>query len=402
MAVGSPTVSSTVVVRVTGRDRPGITAGLMEVLAADDVVILDVEQVVIRGRLNLGVLIEIPEGRPTVKDLLFYGWERDIQIDFEVAETEPAPRAGEYVVTIIAPTVSPAAFGSIASAVAEVGGNIDRITRIAAYPVMSFELAVSGGDFDAMRRGLGEVASDHQIDVAVQPEGLYRRAKRLVVLDMDSTLIQNEIIEMLASEAGVEDEVRDITSRAMAGELDFEHALRQRVRLLAGLDAATVERAYDRIALTPGARTFVRTLTRLGMKVAVVSGGFTEFADRLKAQLALDHAAANTLEIVDGVVTGELLGPIVDRPGKAAVLIAIAELEDIPLEQVVAIGDGANDIDMLSVAGLGIAFNAKAIVKEAADTAVSVPYLDAILFLLGIRREDIEAADAAEGLVTQG
>jgi phosphoserine phosphatase len=219
---------------------------------------------------------------------------------------------------------------------------------------------------------------------------------------MDSTLIQNEIIEMLASEAGVEDEVRDITSRAMAGELDFEHALRQRVRLLAGLDAATVERAYDRIALTPGARTFVRTLKRLGMKVAVVSGGFTEFADRLKAQLALDHAAANTLEIVDGVVTGELLGPIVDRPGKAAVLIAIAELEDIPLEQVVAIGDGANDIDMLSVAGLGIAFNAKAIVKEAADTAVSVPYLDAILFLLGIRREDIEAADAAEGLATQG
>jgi phosphoserine phosphatase len=390
---------STVLVRVSGRDRPGITAGLMEVMAHDDVEIVDIEQTVVRGRLELSVLIDVPAGNAALKDLLFYGWENGVQVDFEVVEGDVSPVAGgQWVVTIIAVHVTPAVFGAVAGAIAGSGGNIDRIVRIADYPVQSYELAVSGGDLAAMRRDLGEAASWHGFDVAVQAEGLNRRAKRLVVLDVDSTLIQDEVIDMLAAEAGVGAETSRITARAMAGELDFEQALRARVALLAGTPMEVIELVASRIRLTPGARTFVRTLKRLGMKVAIVSGGFTVFTDRLRAQLSLDHATANVLAVADGVVTGEVVGPIIDRPGKAAAVKAIAEAEGVPLGQVVAIGDGANDLDMLAIAGLGIAFNAKPIVRQAADTAVTVPYLDAILFLFGIRRGDVEAADAADGL----
>jgi len=255
---------------------------------------------------------------------------------------------------------------------------------------------VSGGDPATLRTELAVEAAEQHVDVAVQPAGLYRRAKRLICMDVDSTLVAGEVIELLAGHVGCEAEVAAITERAMAGELDFEQSLRQRVALLEGLPIGTLEHVRDHLVLTPGAQTVVRTLKRLGYVLAVVSGGFTQITDSLQAGLGLDYAHANTLEVVDGRLTGRLIGPVVDRAAKAALLKSFAAAAGVPLSQTVAVGDGANDLDMLAAAGLGIAFNAKPVVRRAADTAVSVPYLDAILFLLGITREEIEAADAAD------
>jgi phosphoserine phosphatase len=364
------------------------------VLAGAGVELYDMEQVVVRDRLTLDLLVGLGEGDDVLKELLFHGWEQGLALDFEVIEAAAikAPRT-RAVVTVIGQSLSPAALQAVTGAIADGGGNIDRIDRLSRYPVVSYEFVVVDGDIDRMRAGLLTVSSTHGVDVAVQRESLERRAKRLVVMDVDSTLIQDEVIELLAAEAGCAAEVADITARAMAGELDFAASLHERVARLAGTPAEVLDRVSEQVRLTPGARTFVRTLKRLGYTVAIVSGGFTAITDHLAAQLELDHAVANQLEIVDGRLTGRLVGEIVDRPGKAAVLRRIAAAEHVPLEQTVAIGDGANDLDMLAAAGLGIAFNAKPIVREQADTAVSVPYLDAILFLLGIRRDEVEAAD---------
>jgi phosphoserine phosphatase len=385
----------TILVRCTGRDRPGITTGLLAVLAGAGAELYDMEQVVVRDRLTLDLLIGISSADDVLKELLFHGWEQGLQLEFEVAEAA-APVTGQprSVVTVIGRTLPPAALSAVTGAIAAGGGNIDRIQRLARYPVVSYEFVVVAGDVDRMRAELVQASAVHGVDVAIQRESLERRAKRLVVLDVDSTLIQDEVIELLADEAGCRDEIAGITRRAMAGELDFAASLHERVARLAGTPVAALDRVGDRVRLTPGARTFVRTLKRLGYTVAIVSGGFTAITDRLARQLDIDHAVANELEVVDGVLTGRLVGQVVDRPGKAEVLRRIAAAEHIPLEQTVAIGDGANDLDMLATAGLGIAFNAKPVVREAADTAVSVPYLDAILFLLGIRRDEVEAADA--------
>ena len=382
-------MDSTILVRVSGRDRPGITAGLMAVLGQSDANIHDVEQVLVRGRLSLDVLISVGEGQATVKDLLFYGWENGLNVDFDVVDEEPAEVMTRSVVTLIGDAVGPQAFGAVARAIAEGGGNIDRIVRLSRKPVTSYELAVTDGDLDAMRASLVEVSRAQKVDLAIQAEGINRRSKRLVMLDVDSTLIRDEMIELLAEAAGTGDEVKAITASAMAGEIDFEASLRNRVRTLAGLDESAIADARERMRLTPGARTFIATLKRIGMKVGVVSGGFTVFTDHLKTELGLDHAFANELEVVDGVLTGEVVGDIIDRERKADVLRIVASAEGIPLEQTVAVGDGANDLDMLAAAGLGIAFNAKPVVQEAADTAVSVPYLDAILFFLGLSSSDI-------------
>lgn len=384
-------MESTVLVRVSGRDRPGITAGLMALLARSDATIHDVEQVLVRGRLTLDVLISVSEGQGTIKDVLFYGWEMGLQTDFEVVEGEPTDVNSRSVVTMIGSAVGPAAFGAVATAIASNGGNIDRIVRLSRDPVVSYELAVSGGDLAEMREALVEVARTERVDLAIQAEGINRRSKRLVILDVDSTLIQDEMVELLAKAAGVGEEVKSITARAMDGELDFETSLRERVRMLAGLNAESLDDVWSEMTVTPGARTFIQTLKRIGMKVGVVSGGFTVFTDRLKSDFGLDHAFANELEIQDGVLTGEVLGDVIDRKKKADVLRIIASAEGIPLAQTVAVGDGANDLDMLATAGLGIAFNAKPLVQEAADTAVSVPHLDAILFLLGLNADDISA-----------
>ncbi len=383
----------TLLVQVTGTDRPGISAGLLGVLDDVGAGIDDMEQVVIRGRLTLGALVRIPKGRDAVKELLHFAWERQLHIEFEVVEDEPTAPQPTFVVTALAQSVEPTHLRRVVDAIANGGGNIDRINRLSKYPVVSYEFVVAGGDFDKIRHELLFAASETAIDVAIQPVGLGRRAKRLVVLDVDSTLVQDEVIELLAAEAGVHRQVAAITTRAMEGHLDFEASLRERVALLEGLPVSAADEAWTKLTYTPGARTFMRTLKKLGYTTAIVSGGFSVFTDRIRDQLGIDYAESNVLEEVDGVFTGRLLGPVVDRGSKATALRRIAEAEGVPLEQTVAIGDGANDLDMLELAGLGIAFNAKPVVQAAADTSLSVPYLDAILFLLGISREEVEAAD---------
>jgi len=387
----------TILVRISGQDGPGITAGLLDLLSLGGAQVYDMEQVVVRDRLTLDLLVGLSAEHQTLKDLVFFGRQRDIDVEFEVVEDQPTPSPGpRFAVTLLAPDLSADALAGATAAIAGAGGNIDRILRLSDYPVMSYEFIVSGADFDHLREELLAASQAFRLDIAVQPEGLQRRAKRLVVLDVDSTLIENEVIDLLAQEAGQVEAVAAITQRAMQGDLDFADALRSRVAALRGLDSMALERVAQQICLTPGARTFIRTLKRLGYEIALVSGGFEFFVRALGEDLDIDHTYANRLEIEDGVLTGNIEGPIIDRAGKAALLRRVAAERGIPVEQTVAVGDGANDLDMLAAAGLGIAFNAKPAVRAAADTAVSVPYLDAILFLLGIRREDVEQADAAD------
>ena len=392
---GGGASTRTVLVRVSGRDRPGITAGIMGILAGADAEVQDVEQVVIRGRLNLGLVVAVPGGRDLLKDLLLFGWEREVEIDFEVVEeSSDEPKAGGHVVTVLGERLGPDDLRVVAESIADVDGNIERIVRLSRFPVWSYELLVRCVDGDRLRAALLAACSLHPtFEVAVSREGLARRSQRLVVLDVDSTLIQDEVVDMVAVEAGVGPEVAAITEMAMHGDMDYEASLRERVALLAGTDVGVLDRVADQVRLTPGARTFCRTLHRLGYTTAVVSGGFIEVVGVLAERLGIDHAHANRLEVVDGRLTGALVGPVVDRAEKARLLRQIAEAEGVPLEQVVAVGDGANDLDMLAAAGLGIAFNAKPRVRANADASVSVPYLDAVLFLLGVSREEIEEAD---------
>jgi phosphoserine phosphatase len=390
----------TVLVRVSGPDHPGITTDLMTVLELADAEVQDLEQVLVRGHLTLAAVIDTTMAPDELAaTLAHFADERHLRVQVDRVPAAPTEKGNVDAITVLGheleTALSPAELGAIAGGIAAAGGNIDRIVRLARYPVHAYEFRVTGADPTALRRYLGEGAAMHRLDIAIQPEGIGRRAKRLVVLDVDSTLIQDEVIELLAAEAGCLDRVRALTEEAMTGELDFESALRQRVALLEGLDLAAIDRARAAMRLTPGARTFVRTLKRLGYTVGIVSGGFTHFTDRLAAELSLDHAVANQLEIVDGRLTGRVTGPVVDRRRKAQLLAEFAAAEGIPLSQAVAVGDGANDLDMLSTAGLGIAFNAKPVVQEAADTTVNVPYLDAILFVLGVTRDEVERADTA-------
>ena len=307
---------------------------------------------------------------------------------------------GRSHVTVLGAPLKAKAVAAIAGRIADTGANIDRIERMARYPVTAIELHVSGTDPDRLRMLLAEEAARQSVDVAVQPATLLRHGMRLVVMDVDSTLVQGEVIEMLAERAGCLDDVARVTEAAMRGELDFEQSLRERVALLAGLDAEALDEVYEGIVLSPGARTMVRTLKRLGYRFAIVSGGFTQITDRIAADLGIDFAAANELEVVDGKLTGKIVGPVLDRAGKADALRRFAAQARVSTAATVAIGDGANDLDMLAAAGLGIAFNAKPVVQQAADTSVNVPYLDAIMYLLGITREEIEAADAEAGFTT--
>jgi phosphoserine phosphatase len=394
MATGTP--DNAYLVRVSGADRPGITADLMDVLDLAGASLQDLEQVLVRGHLTLAAAVAPGRGDPEALAALLehFGRERHLNVSLEAVSGPSIPLHGLDAVTVLGheleTELSPAELGAIAGAVVAAGANIDRIVRLARYPVYAYEFLVRGADRTELRRLLAQASAAHSLDVAVQPAGLERRAKRLVVLDVDSTLIQDEVIELIAAEAGCHERVRAVTSAAMAGELDFSEALRQRVRLLEGLEVEALERARKQMRLTPGAKTFIRTLKRLGYTVGIVSGGFTHFTDHLREELDLDHAVANELEVRDGRLTGEVVGTIVDRARKAEMLAEFARREHIPLSQTVAVGDGANDLDMLAAAGLGIAFNAKPVVQEAADTTVNVPFLDAVLFVLGVTRTEVE------------
>jgi phosphoserine phosphatase len=401
--------TTTVLITVTGPDRPGVSSVLFAALTWHGVDLLDVEQVVIRGRLTLGALVAAhhdPEGLQEAVEQAMASIAMQVQTSLEISDDPAARRHSTHVVVVLGRPITARAFGSIARALADVGANIDAIRRVADYPVTGLELLVSPvpgqGSEDyppgTLRKKLVDVAHAAGVDVAVERAGLGRRSKRLIVFDVDSTLVQGEVIEMLAARAGAEDEVRAVTEAAMRGELEFADALRARVATLAGLPASVLADVAGELELTPGARTTIRTLKRLGFRCGVVSGGFTQVIAGLAEELALDFVAANELEIHDGRLTGRVVGEIVDRPGKAVALERFAQEAGVPLSQCVAVGDGANDIDMLATAGLGIAFNAKPALAEIADTALSAPYLDVVLFVLGITRDEVERADAADGL----
>jgi phosphoserine phosphatase len=392
------TRQTTILITLTGRDRPGVTARLFAALADHPLSVLDIEQVVIRGRLVLGVLL----GCDTPPDLTgihvaVTGLAGDLGLEAEItagsAGDTPVP-GGRLHVTLLGSPLTPAAITAIAGRIAASGANIDRIGRLARHPVTCIEMDVSGGDPAPLREDLARAAAVLGIDVAVQRGGLHRRAMRLIVMDVDSTLIQHEVIDLLAARAGCAAEVAKVTEAAMRGNLDFAASLRERVGLLAGLDAAVLDDVRRELRLTAGARTLIGTLGGLGYKFGIVSGGFIEVIGPLAAGLGIGYVAANSLEISAGKLTGRLSGPVIDRAGKAEALRRFALDAGVPLSQTVAVGDGANDLDMIAAAGLGIAFNAKPVVRDAADTSLSVPYLDAILYLLGISSDDVAASGA--------
>ena len=405
----TPAALTTLLVTVTGLDKPGVTSVLFGALSRHRVDILDVEQVVIRGRLVLGVLVGAatdPEGVQEAVEQAMAGIGMQADVEIGAATVGANRRSSTHVVLVLGRPVTASAFTETTRGLAALGVNIDAIRRIADYPVTGLELLVSvpdaGTDRDddtTLRSTLVEIAARGAVDVAVERVGIARRAKRLVVFDVDSTLVQGEVIEMLADRAGCGEEVRAVTAAAMHGELDFTQSLRRRVALLAGLPAGVLAEVTAALELTPGARTTIRTLKRLGFRCGAVSGGFTQIVQPLAGELQLDFCAANELEVSDDVLTGRLIGPVVDRPGKADALRRAAEHFNVPLAQCVAVGDGANDIDMLSAAGLGVAFNAKPALREVADTAITQPFLDIVLFVLGITRDEVEAADAADGVL---
>jgi phosphoserine phosphatase len=389
----------TLLVTVTGRDRPGVTSRLFSVLAAHELSVVDVEQVVIRGRLVLGVLLSCggsPDLTAIHRQVTAVAADLGLEAEITAGAAEPDRRRGSLHVTVLGSLLAPAAIAAIAGRIAASGANIDRISRLAHRPVTCIEFDISGADPASLRAALARESAEQGVDVAVQRGGLHRRAMRLVVMDVDSTLVTGEAIDLLAARAGCAAKVAELTAATMRGELDFAAALRERVALLAGLDASVLDEVRAELRLAPGARTLVRTLRRLGYRCGIVSGGFTQFTDVLAADLGLDYASANTLEIASGKLTGQVSGAVIDRAGKAGALREFAARYGVPLSQTVAVGDGANDLDMIATAGLGIAFNAKPAVRDAADASVSVPHLDAILHLLGISRDDVEAADAED------
>ena len=397
---------TTLLVTVTGPDFPGVSATLFTVLAEHGAEMLDVQQATIHGHLTLSVLVGVT-GDPTrlaaSLDIAIpsLGLAVTVETGGDASSVHPY---STHVVSVLGRPITAADFAEVARTLAAQRVNIDRVRRVADYPVTGLELRISVPRISpppdaALRQALIGASQRAGVDVAVQRVGIAQRAKRLIVFDVDSTLVQGEVIEMLAAHAGREAEVREVTEAAMRGEIDFAASLHRRVATLEGLPASCLHDVAMKIELTPGARTTVRTLKRLGYFCGVVSGGFTQIIDYLAADLGLDYAAANELEVVDGHLTGRVVGEVVDRAGKARRLLEFAAKHDVPVDQTVAVGDGANDLDMLAAAGLGIAFNAKPVVAAAADTALSYPYLDAVLFVLGVTRDEIEVADAAEGLL---
>ena len=379
---------------LSGVDKPGITQKLFQGLSPFSISILDIEQVVIKERLILTVLISLnPAHEEAIAaDLEACAAEMDVDIAtlFSYAQSSVIrSKKGLVHVVMLSKKLNPTAISQLAAGISDAGANIERITRLASSPVIAIEFVLSGTDKERVGNVISPIAAANNVDISIQAGGLQRHARKLVQLDVDSTLIQQEVIDLLAAKAGVAEQVIAITDRAMRGDRDFAQSLIERVALLKGLPETAIAQVRTQISLTPGARTLVATLQRLGHTVSVVSGGFINVIEPLLNDLNIKHFKANTLGIEGGVLTGEVVGPIIDRAAKATALREFAASESIAMEQTIAIGDGANDLDMIAAAGLGIAFNAKPSVKAAADASVTDPYLDSVLYLLGIDVQEI-------------
>jgi len=394
---------SQVLVTVTGPDQPGITAHLTGIIAGTPAQLLDIEQVVVQGRLTLALLLALESDDGLLKELLFAAKSLGVELDFapvDPTEAGGAPGTQRFVITALGRTLGARELHAVASTLAEHRGNIERINRLSQGDLGSVEIQLglpAGADPEPLKRALLELGMHQSFDVALQREGLFRRSKRLVVMDMDSTLIRIEVIDELARAHGVAKEVSAITERAMQGEMDYDESLRQRLALLRGLDVNVLKRLAAELPLTEGAETLIRVLKQLGYRTAVVSGGFSIAAEALKARLGIDYAYSNALEVAGGKLTGRVVGPIINAQRKAELLEFIAQAEGVRLDQTIAVGDGANDLLMLEKAGLGIAFRAKKTLRERADTSLSATGLDAILYLLGISAEELQAVTADFG-----
>ncbi len=385
---------TSILINVTGKDNPGITAELMGILGKAQARMLDIQQVVVGRMLSLSLQVSLAEQtHPVLKDLLFKAHELGVHLDFQMLEDTVDPSPGRrFALTLLAPELRPLALHEVTTSLARHGWNIETIKRLSDSPVSCLEmvLTVQGETLAQVEAELVNLSGRLGVDIALQEEGLLRRSKRLVVLDMDSTLIQQEIIDELAGLHGVKDKVSEITHRAMNGELDFEQSLRARVGLLKGAPESVFEEVRKRIELTEGAERFCKILKRLGYRLAVISGGFVEVVGPIAHHLGLDYHFANRLEVVNGTLTGGLVGPIVGPQRKADLVDSLAQQEGIDTSQVIAIGDGANDLPMLALAGLGIAFNAKPAVQKEASTAINQRSLLSVLHLLGIHGEEFK------------
>ncbi len=402
-------MTETILIHFSGRDRPGLTADLTSILASYDTCVLDIGQAVVHETLSLGLLVEIPRGesfRGVQDALAARSRELGLQVSFtlvakaDLDEWISSQGQDQFIVTILGRAISANHIAQVSTIVAQHGLNVDRIERLSGRLSLAVhspdanacvELTLSGDSCSeqSMRAAFLATAHDLKIDIAFQRESLFRRNRRLFAFDMDSTLIEGEVIDELAKLAGVADEVVKVTEAAMRGEIEFQESFRRRVGLLRGLKESRVRELLDTIPLVEGAEHLIGTLKMLGYKTAILSGGFNFFAQHLQTRLGIDYVFANDLDIVDGVVSGEVRTPIVDGARKAELLREIARLENISLDQVVAVGDGANDLPMLGIAGMGIAFRAKPLVRQTASHAVSFLGLDSLLYLVGVRDRDL-------------
>lgn len=398
-----------ILLNISGDDKPGVTSAITSILAEYEINILDIGQAVIHNTLSLGILIEVPkaaESSPLLRDILFKAHELNMNIRFQPVEEDNYEQWVEgqgksrHIITLLSRKLNSAHIARVTEVAANHGLNIDNINRLSGRVSLNdkadqtkacVEFSVRGAPADtaALRAEFLTTASDLDVDIAFQKDDIYRRNRRLVVFDMDSTLIEAEVIDELAKEAGVGDQVSEITEAAMRGEIDFNESFRRRMALLKGLDVSVLDSIAERLPMTEGAEELVSNLKALGFKTAILSGGFNYFASRLQQKLGFDYVYANELDIdAEGKVTGEVKGTVVNGERKAELLREIAEREGIRLEQTIAVGDGANDLPMLSIAGLGIAFRAKPLVRQSAKQAISTLGLDGILYLIGFRDRD--------------